>query len=120
MTLATAAPPDILREIVEYHRRRLPSVQRREPLSMLEARIKEMRPARDFAGALKGDRLRLIAEVKKASPSAGIIKARLQPAAPFRTIFWLTSAARAVTIRRNGPRRARPVTAEAVTQWSKR
>ena len=40
-----------------------------------------MRPARDFAGALKADRLCLIAEVKKASPSAGIIKSRLQPVA---------------------------------------
>ena len=55
--------------------------QRREtiPLSTLEAVIKEKPSPLDFAAALRGDSIRLIAEVKKASPSKGVLSANLDP-----------------------------------------
>lgn len=67
----------ILDEIVAYTRERLPAVIEREPIAALERRNKEMPSPRDFAGALKTGRVAVIAEVKKASPSAGLLKPRL-------------------------------------------
>jgi indole-3-glycerol phosphate synthase len=80
--LTTAAPssaPSILTGIVDYHRRHLPLVQRRASLKALEARIEAAPPPKDFAAALRRDGIGIIAEVKKASPSAGLLKARLSP-----------------------------------------
>lgn len=71
----------ILDEIVGYVKNRLPYAQRREPLSALKQRIKTLPPPMDFAGALRKNGIQIIAEVKKASPSAGVLKARLNPVA---------------------------------------
>ena len=49
------------------------------PLSCLKERIARQRPPLDFASALVGDRIRLIAEVKQASPSRGVLNPNLNP-----------------------------------------
>ena len=48
------------------------------PLTALKERIAQYQPV-DFAAALTGDGVRLIAEVKKASPSKGVLCADLDP-----------------------------------------
>lgn len=70
----------ILDEIVKQRVRQL----EREKTSVGLAEMKRLaehrdRPARDFAGALKGGRLAVIAEVKKASPSKGVICEEFRP-----------------------------------------
>lgn len=57
-------------------------VERRKkamPLVQLKERIAQQKPPLDFASAIKGDRIRLIAEVKQASPSRGILHPDLNP-----------------------------------------
>jgi indole-3-glycerol phosphate synthase len=49
------------------------------PLPELKAAIKEKSLPLDFGAALGGDGVRLIAEVKKASPSRGVLSANLNP-----------------------------------------
>jgi len=63
----------ILDEIIAAKRRELARVQAELPLSELEKRISRRKPALDFAGALHGDDVRIIAEIKKASPSKGLL-----------------------------------------------
>jgi indole-3-glycerol phosphate synthase len=49
------------------------------PLARLQERIAREKPPLDLASALKGDHIRLIAEVKRASPSRGILHPNLKP-----------------------------------------
>jgi indole-3-glycerol phosphate synthase len=73
---------DILQEIVATKRGEIAAARGRLPESELERRASAMPPTRDFRGALlRGPGVGVIAEVKKASPSAGVIRADFDPVA---------------------------------------
>src|SRR3954452_15336088 len=74
---------DILTKIESYKREEIAAAKRAHPLSSLEALAKAGTPARGFVGAIRrkhdqGD-YALIAEVKKASPSKGLIREDFDP-----------------------------------------
>ena len=71
----------ILETILEHKRRELERHQRQTSLAQLEAQVKQMPVPLNLSGALLGDRVRLIAEVKKASPSKGLLAADFDPVA---------------------------------------
>jgi indole-3-glycerol phosphate synthase len=73
----------ILDAIVEKKRARLVEAKRTAPLPEMKVRIGEMEDTRDFTGAVRrpeGEGIRLIAEMKKASPSKGPIREDYHPA----------------------------------------
>ncbi len=61
----------ILKEIVESKRRELQFAKANRPVELLQAQAAELTPVRDFAEALRGTQVALIAEIKRASPSEG-------------------------------------------------
>jgi indole-3-glycerol phosphate synthase len=63
----------ILDEILEHKRDEVEEARREVPLFELERRIADASPTRDFAGMLRGPQVRIIAEIKRASPSEGEI-----------------------------------------------
>jgi indole-3-glycerol phosphate synthase len=72
----------ILDEIVASKRLEVATARRRMPLDEIEARAASAPMARDFRAALEGPGpIQLIAEVKKASPSARVIRADFDPVA---------------------------------------
>jgi indole-3-glycerol phosphate synthase len=71
----------VLDRIVADKREELAAAQRRVPFAELKARLPQAPPPRPFAGALRGDSVRLIAEVKKASPSRGLLREQFDPVA---------------------------------------
>jgi indole-3-glycerol phosphate synthase len=76
----------ILDEIVASKHLEVATARRRMPLEELEDQAASAPPARDFRAALEGPGpIQLIAEVKKASPSARVIRADFDPVAIART-----------------------------------
>jgi indole-3-glycerol phosphate synthase len=72
----------ILDEIVAYKKEELSETKRRASLADIKARAADADPVRGFGQALAaGSGIRLIAEVKKASPSKGIIRQDFDPVA---------------------------------------
>src|SRR5579862_7274544 len=72
----------ILDEIVARTRRDLDARRERIPSAELERGLAKAPPTRDFRAALdKPGDIQVIAEVKKASPSAGVIRADFDPVA---------------------------------------
>jgi indole-3-glycerol phosphate synthase len=78
--------PTILDEIVATKRLEIAAAQAAVPTAELRARLKDAPPVRDFFAALAAPGpIKLIAEVKKASPSKGVIRADFDPVAIART-----------------------------------
>lgn len=75
----------LLNQIVATKLRELEERKRARPAEELQRLVKEQPPALDFAAALRGARPRLIAEVKHASPSRGIICLDFNPVVIART-----------------------------------
>jgi indole-3-glycerol phosphate synthase len=70
----------ILDKIVATKRQEIDQARAQRPLAEIRAALKDAPPVRSFFEALaKPGPIRLIAEVKKASPSKGIIRADFQP-----------------------------------------
>ena len=75
---------DILQRIEKYKREEIAAAKLQRPWNEVVAAAHDAPPVRDFAGALRRRRAAgqyaLIAEVKKASPSKGLIRPDFQPA----------------------------------------
>lgn len=71
---------NILERIVDTKRQEIAAARQAKPESELRAALLDAPPVRDFLAALTGTgSIRLIAEVKKASPSKGMIREDFQP-----------------------------------------
>ena len=77
--------PNILDEIVSAKREELALVKEAMPLPAQQDRIAGRPPALSLADALRGGNVRLIAEVKKASPSRGLLCPDFDPVQLART-----------------------------------
>ena len=72
----------ILDQIVEHKREEVAAARRRTPLADVRRRAQETAPAQGFRAALaEREDVALIAEIKRASPSAGLIREDFDPAA---------------------------------------
>jgi indole-3-glycerol phosphate synthase len=76
---AVREPADILKKIVAAKRREVERLKREAPVSKLEERIAAQAEPLNLAGALTGDRVRVIGEVKRASPTAGLLLRDFEP-----------------------------------------
>ncbi|MDX1374845.1 MAG: indole-3-glycerol phosphate synthase TrpC [Burkholderiales bacterium] len=76
---------DILQRILATKREEVAAARRAVPVAQLEAQAREAGAARDFVGAIRAKldagRPAVIAEIKRASPSKGLLRADFEPAA---------------------------------------
>jgi indole-3-glycerol phosphate synthase len=76
---------DILARILEVKAREVDSARSARPLEALRSAARDAPPARDFTGALRttiaAGQAAVIAEIKKASPSRGVLREPFDPAA---------------------------------------
>jgi len=86
-----------LEEIVAYKKLELAEAKRARPASLLEKEIKNRSPRRDFRRAISGKgKIHLIAEIKRASPSAGMMRPNSDAVATAKT--YVQAGAHALSI----------------------
>ncbi|MDH4234716.1 MAG: indole-3-glycerol phosphate synthase TrpC, partial [Gallionella sp.] len=75
---------DILKKILAVKAQEIAAAQAIKPLAAIRAEAAQAAPTRDFVGAIRAKiaagQLAVIAEIKKASPSKGILRADFRPA----------------------------------------
>ncbi|MGB3693753.1 MAG: indole-3-glycerol phosphate synthase TrpC [Spirulinaceae cyanobacterium] len=83
VALPDAEPDNILEEIVWHKEQEVERLRDSTPLLKLCKLVEKVEPPRDFLGALQQSKTQpaLIAEVKKASPSKGVIREDFDPVA---------------------------------------
>ncbi|MDR2164512.1 MAG: indole-3-glycerol phosphate synthase TrpC [Zoogloeaceae bacterium] len=81
---AASGAPDILQRILAVKREEISAAQKETPLAAVREQAEAQPAPRDFLGAIRGriaaGKSAVIAEIKKASPSKGVIRADFQPA----------------------------------------
>lgn len=95
---------NILEQIVATKREELEAARARVPLGELKARIRDLPAARDFFGAIAAPPPRsvhVIAEIKRKSPSAGLIRPDFDPVALAR--IYHANAASALSVLTDEP-----------------
>ena len=99
----TTETPDILKKIVEVERKDLERRRADAPQGDLERRVRDAAhpPPLNLAGALMGDETRVIAEVKRATPSKGVLRGDIDAAALAST--YADNGAAAISVLTNGP-----------------
>ena len=71
----------ILERILTAKRSEIAAARARIPEEEMRAQARAAAPARDFVGALRSKRPAVIAEIKRASPSKGLLRENFDPAA---------------------------------------
>jgi indole-3-glycerol phosphate synthase len=86
----------VLDRIIEARRAAVAHRKKSVPETALRFGVKHAKPVRDFGAALTRDSLNVIAELKKASPSRGLIRADFDPAALAKSLEAAGAAALSV------------------------
>ncbi len=86
----------VLDRIIEARRAAVAHRKKTVPETALKFGVKHALPVRDFPGALSRDSINIIAELKKASPSRGLIRAEFDPVALAKSLEGAGAAALSV------------------------